>query len=79
MTSSPPSPESGDFPAQLIELEQKLMFQQKAFDELNSVVLDQQVELEQLRREVESLRKLVQGLADGGLGEDLPHEKPPHY
>ena len=73
-----PSP-SDDLPAQLLELEQKLMFQQRSFDELNAVVLGQQTELEELRREVQSLRRLVQGIAERGGGEDLPHEKPPHY
>ena len=73
-----PSP-SDDLPAQLLELEQKLMFQQRSFDELNAVVLGQQAELEQLHREVNSLRQLLQGIAERGGDEDLPHEKPPHY
>jgi len=79
MTSSQPPPESDDVTKQLVELEHKLAFQQRAFDELNSVVLDQQADLERLRREVQSLRQLLQGVVDNGTGEDLPHEKPPHY
>jgi len=65
--------------AQFIELEQKLTFQQRSFEELNSVVLQQQLELERLGREVKSLRQLLQGLENRGVGDDLPHEKPPHY
>lgn len=68
-----------DLAAQVIDLEQKLTFQQRSFDELNSVVLEQQSELELLRREMKSLRQLLHGFSGGGLGEDLPHEKPPHY
>ncbi len=63
----------------LIALEEKMMFQQRAIDELNSVVLKQQDELDRLERELKSLRSATQGLVDRGTGEDLPHEKPPHY
>lgn len=70
---------AADIASQLIELEEKIMFQQRTIDELNSVVLSQQSELTRLAREFESLRSQMRGLADGGLGEDLPHEKPPHY
>ena len=66
-------------PARVVELEQKLTFQQAAFDQLNGVVLEQQAELEQLRREVRTLNQLLQRLHDRGGGDDLPHEKPPHY
>jgi uncharacterized coiled-coil protein SlyX len=63
----------------LVALEEKLTFQQRTYEELNAVVLTQQIELDKMRREVERLRTLVQSLHDRGLGEDLPHEKPPHY
>ncbi len=65
--------------AQMVEWEQKLMFQQRAYEQLNAVVLEQQAELAALRREVNSLRQALEGIRDSGLGEDLPHEKPPHY
>lgn len=76
--SSQPDSSEHDPAAGVLRLEEKVMFQQRALDELNEVVLRQQGELAQLRREVESLR----GLAEQALeqtGEDLPHEKPPHY
>ncbi len=63
----------------LIELEEKLMFQQRVLDELNGVVLQQQAELVRLGRELHSLRTVVHQLHEHGQGEDLPHEKPPHY
>ena len=71
--------EANDLAARVVELEQKLTFQQAAYDQLNEVVLEQQAALERLRRETKSLRELLQGFVDRGLGEDLPHEKPPHY
>jgi uncharacterized coiled-coil protein SlyX len=70
---------ASDLAARVVELEQRLTFQQAAYDQLNGVVLEQQAELQRLHRETKSLRDLLQGLLDRGLGEDLPHEKPPHY
>ncbi len=79
MTNNPPTNEPKDLSVQVVELEHKLTFQQLAFDQLNGVVLEQQAELESLRCELKSLRQSLHGLADRGAGEDLPHEKPPHY
>ncbi len=62
-----------------MELEEKLMFQQRALEELNGVVLRQQADLDRLDRELQNLRTLVQAWGEHGTGEDLPHEKPPHY
>jgi len=74
-----PSTEQGSPTSSLVELEEKIMFQQRAIEELNDVVLKQQNELERLGREIESLRSVTHGLVERGTGEDLPHEKPPHY
>ncbi len=80
MTNHDSSPEEpSDLTAQVVDLEHKLTFQQLAFDQLNGVVLAQQTEIESLRRELKSLQQSLQGFADRGAGEDLPHEKPPHY
>ena len=68
-----------DLSARVIDLEQKLTFQQAAFDQLNAVVLEQQSEIEKLRRETASLREHLQRHLERGDGGDLPHEKPPHY
>ncbi len=62
----------------LVVLQEKLTFQQRQLDELNEVVLEQQAELERQRREIERLAQVARGLLDR-TGEDLPHEKPPHY
>ena len=62
-----------------LKLEEKIMFQQRTLDELNEVVLRQQGELDRLRCEVESLRTLAKRAIELAGGDDLPHEKPPHY
>jgi len=80
---SQPSPQSDsggqDPAARVLGLEEKIMFQQRALDELNEVVLRQQGELDRLHREFQSLRALTERAMEQGGGEDLPHEKPPHY
>lgn len=63
----------------IIELEERIMFQQRALEELNSVVLQQQSEIDRLGHELRAVRALVQQSIEQGAGEDLPHEKPPHY
>ena len=63
----------------LIELQQQLSFQQHAYDDLHRVVLQQQAELEDLRRMVQTLQAALGRVIEGGAGEDLPHDKPPHY
>ena len=68
-----------DLAAQLITLEEKLSFQQRALEELNEVVLAQASQLDRQRIELEKCRKLIEQLLDRNGGEDLPHEKPPHY
>jgi len=66
-------------PAMAIELEEKIMFQQRTLDELNGVVLQQQSEIDRLGKEMRAIRSLFQQSTEQGAGEDLPHEKPPHY
>jgi SlyX protein len=61
-----------------IALEERLAFQQRMLDELNTVVVSQQGDLDRLRREVSRLTATSQLLMERS-GENLPHEKPPHY
>lgn len=78
--SSPQSDSSADNPDdRLLKMEEKLMFQQRTLDELNEVVLQQQSELGRLRIELDSLRTLAERAIELSGGDDLPHEKPPHY
>lgn len=59
-------------------LEEQLAFQQRQLDQLNVVILEQQTELERLRRELAGLTEALRGVMESS-GADLPHEKPPHY
>jgi SlyX protein len=61
-----------------IALEERLAFQQRMLEELNTVVVSQQGELDRLRREVSRLGEASRVLMER-TGDNLPHEKPPHY
>lgn len=63
----------------LVALEERLTYQQHLIDQLNEVVLAQQLYLERLSRELNNYATAVARLAQSPQGEDLPHEKPPHY
>lgn len=62
-----------------VALEERLTYQQHLIDQLNEVVLAQQLHLERLGRELNNYATAVARLAQSPSGEDLPHEKPPHY
>lgn len=62
----------------IIELEEKLSFQQRQLDDLNSVVLMQQRDLDRVKLELARLTEVLRGVAER-TGDDLPQEKPPHY
>jgi uncharacterized coiled-coil protein SlyX len=72
-------PDTSDNDERLHAMEERLTFQQRVIDELNEVVLHHEHRLEQLSREVARFAASLQRLADSSPGEDLPHEKPPHY
>ena len=60
-------------------LEEQLAFQQHTVDGLGETVCGQQALLEQLKNQLEQMQGLVERFSSGELGQDLPHEKPPHY
>jgi uncharacterized coiled-coil protein SlyX len=60
-------------------LEERLTFQQRLIDDLNAVALDHRRELDRLARELHKCQSALERLHQSGLGENLPHEKPPHY
>ncbi len=62
-------------------LEELLAHQQHLIDTLNGVVTAQQAEITELNLTVGRLESKVRLLAEfvERAGEDLPHEKPPHY
>ena len=59
----------------LAELETALAFQEREIAKLKQDLLEQQKQLERVAALVETLRKK----SSQPPGEDLPHEKPPHY
>jgi uncharacterized coiled-coil protein SlyX len=59
----------------LAELETTVAFQEREIARLQTALLEQQKRLEHVASLVETLRK--KSLEPPG--EDLPHEKPPHY
>ncbi|HYO26418.1 MAG TPA: SlyX family protein [Lacipirellulaceae bacterium] len=63
----------------LVLLEERLTFQQRLIDDLNAVALEQRRELDRLTAEVALCRATLERLQQSGGGENLPHERPPHY
>jgi len=63
------------------QLEELLAHQQHLIDELNGVVTQQRLEMDTMQRRLKSLESKLQAVAERAAagGEDLPHEKPPHY
>lgn len=59
----------------IAELETRLAFQERAVEKLQKALLEQQKALARLASLCETLKKK----ALEPPGEDLPHEKPPHY
>jgi SlyX protein len=62
----------------IVDLEERLTYQQHLIDQLNEVVLTQSREIDRLGRELSGYVTAVERLAESVQG-DLPHEKPPHY
>ncbi len=58
------------------ELEIKVTYQERLLEELNQVVIEQDKELDRLRRSVELLTDRVKAAAQRG---EVPNEPPPHY
>ena len=66
----------------LIALESKFSFQEDLLNELNSVVVRQQKQINYLIQEVSQIKSHVLEIIDGQLvsgGQDSKNEIPPHY
>ncbi len=72
-------PDGPEAHQRLLAMEERLTFQQRTIEELNGVVLSHDRRLEQLSRELGRIAGAMGRLADALPGEELPHEKPPHY
>ncbi|MFA5371219.1 MAG: SlyX family protein [Sideroxydans sp.] len=64
----------------LINIEEKITFQEDLIEELNKTVYQQQQKLERLERMYIALAGQVRSIAEaGGEGKSLDNERPPHY
>ena len=63
----------------IINLETKLAYQEHTIEELNSVVIEQQNEIDRLKNAVEYLLDKVSQMADTHMEKAPANEKPPHY
>ena len=70
-----------DTDQRLTELEIKASFQEDLLDQLNQVIVRQQQDIAQLRRDMDTLRQQALQATDAGPGllRDLRDERPPHY
>lgn len=78
MDHAAPSPDD-PVVARLIAIEERLLFQEQALEQLSGLVREQQLAADQLRRDLDAHRKVLDGLAEQDRGENLPYDKPPHY
>lgn len=62
----------------LVALEERLTHQQRLIEQLNDVVVAHERRLDQLGRDLARYASAVERL-EASSGDDLPHEKPPHY
>ena len=65
----------------IINLQERLSFQEHALEKLNRVVAEQQLELDTLGREVRELRARLRTSTTDEPGETrtLEDDRPPHY
>lgn len=68
--------------SEIVELQQKIAFQEQTIDTLNDVVSKQQKDLTRIDRALELLAQQMANLqqaADAGQGGPEANEPPPHY
>lgn len=63
----------------IVEIETKIAFQENTIKVLNDVVCKQQEEIEQLQRNCKLLFNQMKELSAQSSGDNLKHERPPHY
>ncbi len=77
--SQPGPSQPNDVDKRLSVLEERLTFMEHTLDDLGGVLTATQAQLDRLEGKAEKLQAHLQRLSDLSRGEDLPHEKPPHY
>ena len=65
--------------ARLIDLEIRLTHQEATLQALNDVIADQQRVIDQLRKEVESLKRQLRDMVPANIAAPWEETPPPHY
>ena len=65
--------------ARLVDLEIRLTHQEATLQALNDVVAEQQGLIDQLRKEVETLRRQLRDATPANVAEPWEETPPPHY
>ncbi len=63
----------------IIELETRLAFQEQTIQALNGALVDQQHQIDRLRRELERLRERIGALGMPNVASASEETPPPHY
>lgn len=63
----------------IVELEERLMHQENALEELSLASHRQQNQLDQIQRELKQIRQLLLQLSPGEVGDSADEPLPPHY
>lgn len=63
----------------LEDLEMKVAFQDKAILELNDVIVGQQRQIDQLKKELEAVRARLASLTPSLIASQAEETRPPHY
>ncbi|WP_300669561.1 SlyX family protein [Desulfoluna sp.] len=63
----------------LMDIETKLAFQEHTVDDLNEVIIEQQKEIDGLRKAVDYLLDKMEQLVDTHMERAPADDKPPHY
>ena len=65
--------------ARLIDLEIRLTHQEATLQALNDVIADQQRVIDQLRKEVETLKRQMRDMSPESIAAPWEEPPPPHY
>ena len=65
--------------ARLIDLEIRLTHQEATLQALNDVIADQQRVIDQLRKEVEILKRQIRDMSPANIAAPWEETPPPHY
>ncbi|QDV11380.1 hypothetical protein CA51_12420 [Rosistilla oblonga] len=64
---------------QINKLQETVAFQQRTIDHFHEALLEIRRELDNATRQLDQQKGRVHWLSENIAGDNLPHEKPPHY